>query len=306
MSTKLQTRLCGIQLQNPTILASGIMGVSTSSLRLCQDNGVGAVTLKSIGHIERTGHHNPTVFAWEDGIHNAVGLSNPGIDDAVPIIHEMVEMLSIPVIGSMFADKVDNFKMVAEKMSETGVAGIEVNLSCPNTEDDFGRMFALDATMTHDLIKAVKSVTKDIPIFAKLSADSPDIAEIGKAAEAAGADGITAINTLSGMIIDINMKRPILTNKYGGISGSAIRPMGVRAVYNLYKAVKIPIIGTGGIETGEDAIQYIMAGATGLGIGSGVHTRGIDVFKKITDEMEKFMSEKGYGSLDEIRGGAHL
>ena len=305
MSNALRTTICGMSLSNPTILASGIMGVSAASLQYVQDNGAGAVTLKSIGHVERTGHHNPTVFAWEEGIHNAVGLSNPGIDDAVPMIQEMVKTVSIPVIGSMFADKIDNFKMVAEKMSQSGVAAIEVNLSCPNTEDDFGRMFALDAKMTSDLIRAVKSVTGRIPVFAKLSADSPDISEIGKAAEEAGTDAITAINTISGMVIDIHQKRPILTNKAGGISGPAIRPMGVRAVYNLYKAVKIPIIGTGGINTGEDAIQYVMAGATAVGIGSGVYYRGIDVFKKISEEIKVFMENEGYSSLDEIRGIVH-
>ncbi len=306
MSTHtLHTTLCGISLANPTILASGIMGVSTASLKFVQENGAGAVTLKSIGHTERKGHHNPTVFAWEEGIHNAVGLSNVGIDAAVPMIQDMVKTLTIPVIGSMFADKIDNFKMVAEKMATTGVAAIEVNLSCPNTEDDFGRMFALDVQMTSDLIAAVKSVVGAVPIFAKLSADSPDIAEIGKAAEAAGADGITAINTLSGMVIDIYQKRPVLTNKMGGISGPAIRPMGIRAVYNLYKEVKIPIIGTGGINTGEDAIQYIMAGATAVGIGSGVYYRGIDVFKKVVEEMKEFMEKEGYKSIEEMRGIAH-
>lgn len=305
MSTTLHTTLCGINLTNPTILASGIMGVSAASLKFVQDNGAGAVTLKSIGHVERTGHHNPTVFAWDEGIHNAVGLSNVGIEEAIPMMRDMAATLTIPVIGSMFADKIDNFKMVAEKMSTTGVAAIEVNLSCPNTEDDFGRMFALDTHMTSDLIKAVKSAAGATPIFAKLSADSPDIAEIGKAAEAAGADGITAINTISGMIIDIHQKRPILTNKFGGISGPAIRPMGVRAVYNLYKAVKIPIIGTGGISTGEDAIQYIMAGATAVGIGSGIYYRGIDIFKKVTEEMNIFMEKEGYSSIEEIKGIAH-
>ncbi len=306
MSTiSLQTTLCGISLPNPTILASGIMGVSASSLKFIEENGAGAVTLKSIGHIERKGHHNPTVFAWEEGIHNAVGLSNPGIDDAVPMMKEMVRTLSIPLIGSMFADTIDNFKKVAEQMAQTGVAAIEVNLSCPNTEHDFGRMFALDVQMTSELIKAVKSVTGAIPVFAKLSAESPDIAEIGKAAEAAGADGITAINTLSGMVIDIHQKRPVLNNKAGGISGPAIRPMGVRAVYNLYKAVKIPIIGTGGINTGEDAIQYIMVGATAVGIGSGVYYRGIDIFKKVTEEMTEFMEKEGYKSVKEMRGIVH-
>ena len=301
----LSVKLAGISLQNPTVLASGIMGVSASSLKFVEENGAGAVTLKSIGPTERTGHKNPTVFSWGEGIQNAVGLSNPGIDGSVEKIKTSVDRLSIPVFGSMFADTIENFQQVGEKMAATGVAAIEVNLSCPNTEDDFGRMFALDPTMTSDLIKAVKSVVGDIPIFAKLSADTFEIAEVGKAAEAAGADAITAINTISGMVIDITEKRPILTNKVGGISGPAIRPMGVRAVWNLYKAVKIPIIGTGGINSGDDAIEYIMAGATTVGIGSGVYYRGIDVFKKVCDEMSGFMEKEGYKSIEEMRGIAH-
>jgi dihydroorotate dehydrogenase (NAD+) catalytic subunit len=293
--------LSGILLKNPTVLASGIMGVSPASLKYVENGGAGAVTLKSIGPTERSGHHNPTVFSWEQGLQNAVGLSNPGIDNAVPIIEEMIKTLKIPLIGSMFADTIDNFKMVGEKMASTGIAAIEINLSCPNTADDFGRMFALDPKMTHDVVKAVKQVTGKIPLFAKLSADSPDIAEVAKAAEAAGASGITAINTVSGMIIDIHMKRPILTNKVGGLSGPAIRPIGVRAVHSIFKAVKIPIIGTGGINTGEDAIQYIMAGATAVSIGSGIYYHGIDIFKKITEDMQTFMKNYGYTNLESVR-----
>jgi dihydroorotate dehydrogenase (NAD+) catalytic subunit len=292
-------------LKNPLILASGIMGVSTSSLKYVIKNGAGAVTFKSIGPEERTGHKNPTVFSFEGGIQNAVGLSNPGIDNATEKLKEAVSSLSVPVIGSMFADTINNFKIVAQKMAMTGVFAIEVNLSCPNTEDDFGRMFALDPKVTGDLIRVVKSVVGKTPVIAKLSAESPDIVEVAKSAEEAGADAVTAINTISGMFIDINQKRPILTNKYGGISGPAIKPMGVKAVYNLYKNIKIPIIGMGGINTGEDAIEYLMAGATVLGIGSGVYFRGIDVFQKITGEIVEFMDKEGYQKVIEIRGIAH-
>jgi len=305
MSIDLSVTLAGIPLKNPTILASGIMGVSASSLKFCEENGAGAVTLKSIGPVERSGHANPTVIVWEKGIQNAVGLSNPGIDGSIEKIEKAVKVLKIPLIGSMFADTIDNFKMIALKMAETGVAGIEVNLSCPNTEDDFGKMFALDPKMTEDLIKAVKGEVGNLPIFAKLSGEHSDITEVGKAAEAAGADGITAINTMSGIVIDIHQKRPILTNKVGGLSGPAIRPISVRAVWNLYQAVKIPIIGTGGINTGEDAIEYIMAGASAVGIGSGVWYRGIDVFKKVTDEMKAFMEKNNYKNIEEMKGIAH-
>ena len=302
----LSVNLAGIKLQNPTILASGIMGISAASLKFCEENGVGAVTLKSIGHNERIGHNNPTVYVWENGIHNAVGLPNPGIDGSIDKISEMLDILSIPLIGSMFADTVANFVMVAEKMAALKPAIIELNLSCPNTADDLGRMYASDVKMTHDVVSAVKKVVGNIPLFAKLTADVTDIVEIGKSAEAAGADGLTAINTVSGINIDIHQKRPILTNKVGGLSGPAIRPIGVRAVWNLYQAVKIPIIGTGGINTGEDAIEYIMAGASAVGIGSGVWYRGIDVFKKVTDEMKVFMEKNNYHSIEDMKGIAHV
>ncbi|PJC30073.1 dihydroorotate dehydrogenase [Candidatus Roizmanbacteria bacterium CG_4_9_14_0_2_um_filter_39_13] len=301
----LSVNLAGIQLKNPTILASGIMGVSASSLKFVEENGAGAVTIKSIGHNERFGHHNPTVYAWEKGIHNAVGLSNPGIDGSKDKIQKSIKILKIPFIGSMFADTISNFVMVAEKMAVLKPAIIELNLSCPNTADDLGRMYASDVKMTYDVISSVKKVVGNIPLFAKLTADVTDITEIGKSAESAGADGLTAINTVSGINIDTKLKRPILTNKVGGLSGPAIRPIGVRAVYNLYKAVKIPIIGTGGINTGEDAIEFIMAGATAVGIGSGIYYRGIDIFKKVTTEIEEFMKKEGYNSIEEMRGVAH-
>ncbi len=301
----LQVDLAGIHLQNPTILASGIMGVSTSSLNYVAKSGAGAVTMKSIGPTERMGHHNPTVYSWSGGIHNAVGLSNPGAEEGALHLEEMKQSLAVPVIASCFADSVDNLVKVAAKLIEKKPVALELNLSCPNTEDDFGRMFALDVLATQRAVSSVKKIAGTTKIFAKLSPDSPDIVEIGKAAEAAGADALTATNTLSGMIIDIHVRKPILKNKFGGLSGPAIKPVVIRTVYNLYEAVKIPIIGTGGINTGEDVVEYIMAGATAVGIGSAIYYRGIDVFKKICDEIEVFMKEEGIKNLEEIRGAAH-
>ncbi len=301
----LSVNVAGIPLKNPTILASGMMGVSAASLLFVEKNGAGGVTCKSIGPMERTGHHNPSVYAWEHGITNAVGLSNPGVDDSLGYLKESQESLAIPLFISIFADKVENFVKVAEKIMAIQPVMIELNLSCPNTGHDFGKMFALDAKATEFAVSSVKKISGKTKIFAKLSPDSSDIGEIGRAAEAGGADGITATNTLSGMIIDPKLKRPILTNKFGGLSGPAIKPVAVRAVYNLYKAVKIPIIGTGGINTGQDAIEFIMAGATAVGIGSGIYYRGIDIFKKVTDEMKQFMKDEGYTSLEEMKGIAH-
>ena len=302
---ELSVNLAGIKLRNPLILASGIMGVSTASMKFVEENGAGAVTMKSIGPADRIGHKNPTVYSWGEGLHNAVGLSNPGAQEGRDHLKDMMKTLSIPVVASCFADTVDNISKVAETMLEAKPAIIELNLSCPNTEDDFGRMFALDVKATERAVSSVKKIAGKTKIFAKLSPDTADIVDIGKAAEAAGADGLTAVNTLSGLVIDIHLKRPILTNKFGGLSGPAIKPVAVRAVYNLYKAVKIPIIGTGGVNTGEDAIEFIMAGATAIGVGSAIYYRGIDVFKKITNEMEVFMKKEGCKSVGDMRGVAH-
>lgn len=297
--------LAGIKLNNPLILASGFLGVSTASLKLVEKNGAGAVTLKSIGPMERLGHANPTVCNWGNGLINAVGLSNPGVDKSLSIIKDSINKLKIPVIVSIFADKIDNFVKVAEKILETKPVIIELNLSCPNTENEFGRMFGLDLKSTEKVVSSVKKIAGKTKIFAKLTPDAPNIAEIGKAAEEAGVDGLTAVNTLSGLIIDIRLKKPILTNKFGGLSGPAIKPVAVRAVYNLYQAVKIPIIGLGGVINGEDAIEFIMAGATGVGMGSAIYYRGIKVFNKINQEIKDFMIKEGYKNLSELKGIAH-
>jgi len=301
----LSVNLAGIKLHNPLILASGIMGVSTASMKFVEENGAGAVTMKSIGPTERVGHKNPTVYSWGEGLHNAVGLSNPGAEEGRDHLKEMMETLSFPVIASCFADTVDNIAKVAQTMLEAKPAILELNLSCPNTEDDFGRMFALDTKATERAVSSVKKIAGKTKIFAKLSPDTADIVEIGKAAEAAGADGLTAVNTLSGLVIDIHLKRPVLTNKFGGLSGPAIKPVAVRAVFNLFKAVKIPIIGTGGINTGEDAVEFIMAGASAVGVGSAIYYRGVDVFKKINQEMKEFMQQEGFKTVEEMRGVAH-
>lgn len=303
--SNISTSLAGIKLKNPLVLASGFMGVSAASLKFVEKNGAGAVTLKSIGPSERPGHHNPTVYSWGNGLTNAVGLSNPGISDSLPIIKESLKRLKIPLFVSVFADTVDNFVKVIELLVSLKLPLIELNLSCPNTEHDFGRMFAMDPQMTEKVVSKVKKISGKTKIFAKLTPDCSNIGEIGKAAESGGADGITATNTLSGLVIDVRLKRPILTNKFGGLSGPAIKPVSVRAVYNLYKSVKIPIIGMGGVTTGEDAIEFIMAGATAVGVGSAIYYRGIDIFKKIRSEIKNFMKQEGIKSLSEIRGVAH-
>ncbi|MBN2111757.1 dihydroorotate dehydrogenase [Candidatus Woesearchaeota archaeon] len=301
----LKTRICGIKLENPTVLASGIMGVTGASLCFVSENGAGAVTTKSIGLEERKGHPAPVVLEWENGLINAVGLSSPGIEEGVEELKAAVEKSKSPVIASIFAPTTKQFGEVARQVSKAKPAMIEANISCPNVEAEFGKPFATDQKAAAGVTKIVKKNSK-VPVIVKLSPNVPNIKIIAQAVEKAGADSICAVNTVGpGMVIDIKTGKPLLANKAGGLSGPAIRPVAVRCVYDIYESVKIPIIGTGGVTYGKDAVEMIMAGALAVGVGSAVHYRGIDVFRKVCNEIIEFMEKEGYSKLKDFRGIAH-
>jgi dihydroorotate dehydrogenase (NAD+) catalytic subunit len=301
--------LCGVSLPSPLILASGILGTEAELLARVARAGAGAVTAKSCSLLPRAGHPNPTVLAWEHGLINAVGLANPGVDAVVQELaraQELLRPLGAALIGSVFADTVEGFAQVAARLVETGPDLIEVNISCPNVHDEFGRPFAADAVAAAEVTAAVKeAVAGRVPVLVKLSPNVADIAAIARAVEAAGADGISAINTLSGMIIDVHARRPVLANRTGGLSGPAIRPVAVRCVYEIYQAVQVPIVGIGGVSSGRDAVEMIMAGATAVGVGSAVYDHGSELFGRIGTEMVEWMAKLGYSRVDEMRGAAH-
>src|SRR3989338_8954425 len=282
----LQTKLCNINLKNPTILASGILGVTKESVARVGKSGAGAVTLKSLCHEERQGNPNPAMFASNKAFLNAVGLPGQGIDSAVKDFQRL-DNLGIPVIGSIYGYRVNQFGEVARKMASLKPAMIEVDISCPHL--DYGKPYYADPGLTAEVTKIVKKNSGKIHVSIKLSPNVYDIKEIAHAAEKAGADAITAVNTVSGMVIDVDAKKPVLANRIGGVSGPALKPIAVRCVYEIYETVKIPIIGTGGITYGKDAIEMIMAGATAVGIGTGIYYRGIGIFKKVCDEMISWM-----------------
>jgi dihydroorotate dehydrogenase (NAD+) catalytic subunit len=237
---------------------------------------------------------------------NAVGLSNQGIDQSMPLLKEMIEKVHVPVIISFFADTDDNYAHVAKQLVTLKPPLVEMNASCPNTEDDFGMAFALSENALQTLTRKVRAVLPtETKLIVKLSPNVPNIGRMGQVAEAEGADAICAINTVPGMVIDVPSRKPVLTNVSGGISGDVIRPIAVKAVYDLYKAVKIPIIGTGGVSTGEHALEMMMAGATLVGVGSAVYSQGVDVFSAITTEMQTIMKRHGIVTLSEIIGAAH-
>ncbi len=316
------TELCGVRLRNPLVLASGIVDTTASSLIFAVENGAGAVTCKSISIEPRKGHGSPIIITNESGMLNAVGLSNPGLAASIEEIkdakkrlskHSDKELRNAPVIGNVFATSIEDFAKAAKEISSSGCDLLELNLSCPNVKDEFGEPFACNPSMAAELTRAVKKALRDaetgknlkIPLFVKLAPNVPDIAKIAKAVESAGADGITAINTMPGMFLDLKTGKPMLTNKSGGYSGPGLKPIAVKCIYDIYKAVKIPILGTGGVNSGKDAIELMMAGASAVGVGTAVYYRGIDCFKKINDEIIGWMRENNVSSLKEIIGKAH-
>jgi dihydroorotate dehydrogenase (NAD+) catalytic subunit len=302
-------QLCGVLLPNPLILASGILGTEAELMARVARSGAGAVTAKSCSLEPRAGHPNPTVLAWEHGLINAVGLANPGVEAEIEELartRALLEPLGVALIASVFADTVESFAHVAGRVVEAGPDLLEVNISCPNVHDEFGTPFAADAAAAAEVTAAVKeAVAGRAPVLVKLSPNVRDIAEIARAVEIAGADGITAINTLTGMVIDVHARRPILANRTGGLSGPAIRPLAVRCVYDIYRTVDLPIVGTGGVSSGRDALEMVMAGATAVGIGSAVYGEGPEAFGQIATELEDLLGELGYASVEEARGAAH-
>ncbi len=264
--------------------------------------GAGGVVSKSIGVEPKEGYSNPTVVELDHGILNAMGLPNPGIYQYGKEI-DLLKKLKIPIIGSIFGSTSKEFVVLANKIEKFGVNAIELNMSCPHAKG-YGLEIGSDSKLVKEITFKVKESTK-LPVFIKLSSNLPSIAEIAKSAEKGGADGIVAINTVKAMKIDIELKIPILSNKIGGYSGKAIKPIGVRCVYEITENVDIPVIGVGGITTGEDALEYIMAGSSAVQIGSGIYYRGIDVFKKICKEMKKWMKDNGYNDISKLIGAAH-
>ncbi len=300
----LSTTIAGIKLENPTILASGILGVSRSSLKNVMNKGAGACVIKSISLEPRKGHNAPNMITFEAGMINAVGYSNPGVEAAQKEFSNLKE-LGNPVIASIIGTDEKEFAAMAETFLPGEFSAVEVALSCPHTPG-YGTLAGQNTPEnTEKITKAVREKTK-LPIFIKISPDSNPIGEVVKGAEAGGADAITAVNTMGpGMIIDIQTGQPILDFKMGGISGPALHPIAVRCIYDIRKAVKLPIIGCGGITYGKDSIEMMMAGASAVEIGTGVYYRGVDVFKKVTDEIKTFMQHKGYNKLDDFIGLTH-
>ncbi len=297
----LTTHLGSLTLRNPTILASGIMDEDAGSIRRMITSGAGAIVTKSIGLTPRDGYPNPTVTETPHGLLNAMGLPNPGIKDFAEEL-DRLHPAPVPLIASIYGKDPDEFRTLARRMEQHHADALELNLSCPHAKS-YGMEIGMDPQVLSEITTAVTSTAR-IPVFVKLTPNVPDIVTLAQAAQDAHAAGIVAINTLRGMSIDLEVRRPILANRIGGYSGAAIKPIGVRCVYEIAQHVTIPIIGVGGITTGADAVEYIMAGATAVQIGTAVYLRGPTVFSQITAEIGQWMTQHHIKNLTEIRGAA--
>lgn len=304
--SNLKINFCGTTFKNPFILPSGII-TEISDHKRAIEAGVGGVTLKSMTYEKRSGNPLPRVWKYDCGMINSVGIINPGIEKGSIEVEEILkENPDTPIIVSLFATKIKEFTYLVEKIVPLQPTFIELNLSCPNVESEFGQSLGMEKDAAEKIVKEVKKISGKVPILAKLSPNISNIAEIAKSCEAAGADGIVAINTVGpGMIIDINKKKPVLGAKKGGISGPGILPVTVRCVYEIYEAVKIPIIGVGGVTKWQDVIEVMMAGATLIGVGTATYLKGMNIYNELKKGLTSYLETNQYTDLKELIGQAH-
>ena len=300
---ELAVRVGPLTLRNPFLLASGIWGESGESLAGAWTAGAGGVITKSIGSEPRPGYPNPTIETYDDwGLLNAMGLPNPGIDE-YPREIAIARAAGATVIGSVFGGDAEEFARLARRIAETGVVAIELNLSCPHAEG-YGTEVGSEPGEVEEIVRAVVDEVK-VPVIAKITPNTPDPASLAVAAEKGGAAAVSAINTVRALAIDVTLRRPVLAHGLGGLSGPAIKPVGLACVWQIYERVSVPIVGVGGISTAEDAIEYLMAGARALEIGTVVTREGIGVFGRLPGQLSHRLDELGYASVSDAVGAAH-
>ena len=304
---ELETTVGSIKLRNPLILSSGILGTSYSTLQRIYEAGMGAVVTKSIGPRARKGNPNPSIFALHEikSVINSVGLANPGYKVFREDLEKLMEN-KIPTIASIFGENEAEFVEVLEGLKDLQILAFELNLSCPNIEKG-GMQIGTDPESVFNIVKKIKSITTS-PVWVKLTPNVSNIIDIAEAAVKGGCDALVAINTLKAMVIDIETHLPILGYKRGGLSGAAIKPIGVRYVYDLYEnfGEKIPIVGVGGISRGEDVIEYLLAGASAVQIGTALGVAYPEnMIKFFQMRIKKYMKEHNIEKISELVGGAH-
>jgi len=299
LSSDLSVEFAGIKLPNPTILASGILGVSGEIMIRAGRAGAGAVVSKSFNRKGREGYRNPSFIEVPGGYLNALGIPNPGMEEMREEIATAVKS-GVPVFASVFGFDAQEFADAAAMGERGGASAVELNVSCPHVKE-VGVEIGQRPKVVAEVTRTVKNRVR-IPVLVKLSPNVTDITEVAKAAEEAGADAITAINTALGMAVDVESGHAILGGVFGGLSGSALHPIAVRAVYQLRHAVRIPIVGVGGIQDWRGAVEMMMAGASAVQIGSAVTNKGLELFREVSDGISKFLERSGRHSVKEIIG----
>jgi len=295
----ISTQVGAIKLERPTMLASGILGISLDVFARLYKEGAGALVTKSLSKEPWEGYANPTLIGVKAGYLNAVGLSNPG----APYFAKMISSnKTIPIIVSLVGSVEEDFTFMIKQFENVKILGYELNLSCPHVAK-VGLEVGDDSELVHKIVKSVKSHSK-VPVIAKVGLGSSDYLETVRVACEAGIDAITAINTVRAMAIDVETARPILSNKIGGLSGPAIKPIAVRCVYEISSKFDIPIIGCGGVSSWEDAIEFILAGSSAVQIGSALGDKWIGVFSEINNGISKYMEKKGFTKIKEMVGSA--
>ena len=298
MTERLATTLAGLKLANPTMLASGILGYTGLSLKTVINAGAGAVVTKSMGLEARTGYPNPTVVQTDCGLLNSMGLPNPGITH---FKEEMKQLKStgVPIILSIYGYSAKDFVEVVKSAAGMGADAVELNVSCPHVRKA-GAEIGCDPILLTEIVKQVKKAV-NVTMIVKLTPNVANISEIARAAEKAGADAITAINTVKAMSIEIETARPLLANKFGGLSGPAIKPIAVRCIYDIYKSVDIPVIGCGGVTSWQDAVEFILCGSTAVNVGTANFVNP-NAAAEVAQGLRGYLKRKGIKDIRSLVG----
>jgi dihydroorotate dehydrogenase (NAD+) catalytic subunit len=298
--TDLSIQLPGLNLKNPIMPASGCFGFGREYSEFYDLEKLGAVIMKAATGNERYGNDTPRVAETASGMLNAIGLQNPGVEKILATEVPFLAGLSVPIIANVAGSTLEEYEKVAENFNETDkVSALELNISCPNVKEG-GIQFGTDPGMAAEVTEKVKKAS-NLPVYVKLSPNISDIVEMAKAVEKAGADGLSMINTITGMQIHLPSKRPLLANKTGGLSGPAIKPVAIRMIYEVKQAVSIPIIGMGGITNAEDVLEFLLAGASAVAVGT-ANFQNPFVCPEIIDDLPEVLQKYGFNSVQETIG----
>lgn len=302
--SSLQVELPGLSLKNPLMPASGCFGFGREYSSFVDINKLGAVMMKAATGEQRYGNPTPRVAETSSGMLNAIGLQNPGVEKIIETEVPFLAAYDTKIIANIAGSTIEEYEFVAKTFQQTkDIHAIELNISCPNVKEG-GVQFGTDPSMAAEVTRRVKEASS-VPVYVKLSPNVTNIVEMAQAVEKAGADGLSMINTLTGMQINLDKRRPIIANQTGGLSGAAIKPVAIRMIYEVYKQVSIPIIGMGGIRSAEDVIEFLLAGASAVAVGT-EHFQNPLICLEIIEQLPEVIQAYGFTRIQEIVGKGHI